>query len=107
MKPRPQKKVYKHANSKHCLLGNVTNLDFCSMFSDHKGFLQLEDPIASFKKHLHSKCHAEAVEAVLILPKTRKDVGEQLSRAHQAEKEQARDKLQLILSSVCFLAGKD
>ena len=40
----------------------------------------------------------------MILQKTTKDVGEQLSRAHQAEKEQARDMLQLILSSVRFLA---
>ena len=40
----------------------------------------------------------------MTLPKTTKDVGEQLSRAHRAEKEQARDMLRLILSSVRFLA---
>ena len=40
----------------------------------------------------------------MTLPKTTKDVGEQLSRVHRAEKEQARDMLQLILSSVRFLA---
>ena len=32
------------------------------------------------------------------------DVGEQLSRAHRAEKEQARDMLRLILTSVRFLS---
>ena len=40
----------------------------------------------------------------MTLPKTTKDVGEQLSRAHRLEKEQARDMLRLILSSVRFLA---
>ena len=40
----------------------------------------------------------------MVLLKTTKDVGEQLSRAHQVEKEQARDMLQVILSSVHFLA---
>ena len=40
----------------------------------------------------------------MVLPKITKDIGEQVSRAHQAEKEQARDMLQLILSSVRFLA---
>ena len=101
---------YKHANSKHCLLGNVTNLDFCLTFSERfqiiKGFCNWKDVIASFKKHLQSKCHVEVVEAVVILPKC-KDVGKQLSRAYQAEKEQARDMLQLILLRVHFLPGND
>ena len=57
-----------------------------------------------FKKHLQSKSHAEAVEAVVKLPKTTNNVGEQLSRAHRVDKEQARDMLLLILSSICFLA---
>ncbi len=38
------------------------------------------------------------------MPKTTKDVGEQLDRAHRVQKEQARDILRLILSSVRFLA---
>ena len=36
--------------------------------------------------------------------KTTKDVGEQLDRAHKAQKEKARDILKLIISSVRFLA---
>ena len=40
----------------------------------------------------------------MTLPKTTKDNGEQLSRAHRAEKKQARDMLLLILSHVRFLA---
>ena len=43
-------------------------------------------------------------QAVITLPKQTKDVGAQLSIAHKAEKEEARDMLQIILSSVRFLA---
>ena len=74
------------------------------MYTYHEGFLQLEDATVAFNKHLQSKSHNEAVEVAVTLPKTTKDVGEQLSRAHRADKEQARDMLRLILSSVCFLA---
>ena len=69
-----------------------------------KGLSNWKDTTVAFKKHLQSKSHIEAVEVVVTLPKTTKDVGEQLSRAHRAEKEQARDMLRLILSSVRFLA---
>ena len=69
-----------------------------------KGFSNWKDATIAFKKHVQSKCHAEAVKVVVTLPKTTKDVGEQLSRAHRMEKEQARDMLRLILSSVRFLA---
>ena len=51
-----------------------------------------------------SKFHNKAVEVAVTLSKTRKDVGEQLSRTHIAKKEQVRDMLRLILSSVWFLA---
>ena len=40
----------------------------------------------------------------MTLPKTTRDIGEQLSSAHRAEKEQARAMLYLILSSIRFLA---
>ena len=52
----------------------------------------------------YSKSHAEAVEVVATLPNSTKDVGEQLSRAHRAEKEYARDMLRLIKSSLRNLA---
>ena len=58
----------------------------------------------AFKKHDHSKAHHEAVEAVITLPKTTKDVGELLDRAHRAEKEQATSMLLHILSSIQYLA---
>ena len=40
----------------------------------------------------------------MTLPKTTKDVGEQLNEASKSEKEQARSMLRLILSSIRFLA---
>ncbi len=69
-----------------------------------EGFSNWKDATVSFKRHLQCKCHIEAVEAVVTLPKTTKDVGEQLSRAHRQEKEHARDMLHLIFTSVQFLA---
>ena len=67
-------------------------------------FCNWKDATVAFSKHLQSKSHIEAVEAVITLPKQTKDVGAQLSIAHKAEKEEARDMLQIILSSVRFLA---
>ena len=40
----------------------------------------------------------------MTLPRTTQDIGEQLSQVHRAEKEQARDTLLLIMSSIRFLA---
>ena len=40
----------------------------------------------------------------MTLPTTTQDIGEQLSRVHRAEKEQARDILLIIISSIRFLA---
>ena len=68
------------------------------------GFCNWKDATVAFSKHLQSKSDIEAVEAVITLPKQTKDVGAQLSVAHKAEKEEARDMLQIILSSVCFHA---
>ena len=67
-------------------------------------FCNWKDATVAFGKHLQSKSHIEAVEAIITLPKQTKDVGVQLSFAHKAEKEEARDTLQMILSSVRFLA---
>ena len=69
-----------------------------------KGYCNWKDATTAFKKHAQSGCHIEAVEAVVTLPKTTKDVGEQLNEASKSEKEQARSMLRLILSSIRFLA---
>lgn len=57
--------------------------------------------------HLQSKCHIKAIEAVAMLPRTTKDVGMQLSSAHSAEKEQARDMLKMIYPVWASLPGKN
>ena len=69
-----------------------------------KGFSNWKDATVAFRKHGQSKCHSEAVEVVVTLPKVTKDVGEQLSTAHRAKKEKATEMLQLILSSVRYLS---
>ena len=69
-----------------------------------KGFSNWKDATSSFKKHQASKAHGEAVQAVITLPKTTKNVGDLLSSAYTAQREQARDMLRIILSSVRFLA---
>ena len=50
-----------------------------------------------------SNTYCEAVEAVITLPQTTQDIGEQLSRAHQEEKRNAHEMLRVILSNVRFL----
>jgi len=57
-----------------------------------------------FKKHQESKTHREAVDAVITLPKTTGNVGELLNKTHKAEKENSRKILDIILSSVRYLA---
>ena len=46
---------------------------YCSIFRSQTNW---KDATVAFKKHLQSKAHCEAVEAVVTLPKTIKDVGE-------------------------------
>ena len=51
-----------------------------------------------------SDCHREAIEKVVTLPKVTKDVGEMLSKANTKEKEDDRECLLTILSTIRFLA---
>ena len=59
---------------------------------------------ALFQKHEQSACHREAVDVVLTLPATTKDIGEQLSQQHAKEKESNQKMLLKILSSIKYLA---
>ena len=56
------------------------------------------------KKHENSSCHREAVELLITLPATRRDVGEMLSTEHQREKQTNRGMLLKIISCVKYLA---
>ena len=48
--------------------------------------------------------HSEAVESVITLPRTTKDIGELMSSNHKRDNETAREMLQIILSTARFLA---
>ncbi len=74
-----------------------------TLFKVSTGYSNWKDATVAFKKHQESKTHREAVEAIVTLPKTTRDVGELLSDMHKKEKEIARDILSVILSTVRFL----
>ena len=79
---------------------NSANLD--KAFITH-GFCNWKDATVAFKKHDSSNCRREAIDKVITLPKTTKDIGETLSNKHAEEKEYNRDCLRKILSSLRFL----
>ena len=51
-----------------------------------KGFSNWKDTTMAFKKHESSACHHEAVDVLITIPVTTKDVGEQLSKQYSQEK---------------------
>ena len=55
------------------------------------------------KNNHNSKCHCGAVEVMVTLPVTTRDIGEQLSSQHAREKEQNWQMLLKIISCVRFL----
>ena len=69
-----------------------------------KGFTYWKEGPKAFKKHQGSDCHREAVDALVVLPQSTKDVGDLLSSEHQAEKARNRKMLLLILENIRFLA---
>ena len=70
----------------------------------HKGFTYWKEGPKSFKTHQGSDCHREAVDALVVLPRCTKDVGELQSAEHQAEKARNRKMLLLVLQNIRFLA---
>ena len=69
-----------------------------------KGFTYWKEGPKAFKKHQGSECHREAMEALVVLPRCTKDIGELQSAQHQAEKTQNRQMLLLVLQNLCLLA---
>ena len=69
-----------------------------------RGFTNWKDAILSFSKHETSECHKEAIDSMLVLPKTTRDIGEMLSAAHASEKKDNRQLLLKILQNLRFLA---
>ena len=67
-------------------LQNHGNVDVAFI---ERGFCNWKDDSGdkgAFSSHEHSNCHKKAVEVVITLPKTTKDVGEMLSSTHLKEK---------------------
>lgn len=71
-----------------------------------KGFSNWKDATISFRKHDSSGCHKEAVEKMITLPATTRDVAEMLYSLHSSEKAANRKCLLKILSNLRFLARK-
>ncbi|XP_065195791.1 zinc finger MYM-type protein 1-like [Sycon ciliatum] len=69
-----------------------------------KGFQNWKDATTSFRRHESSECHREAVERLLTVPATTKDVGELLSSKLAEDKRAARESFLKILSALRFLA---
>ena len=68
-----------------------------------RGFTGWKDAYCVFRKHEVSESHHNAVEAVVVLTLTTRDIGEALSERHRKEKAENRAMLLKIISSICFL----
>ena len=68
-----------------------------------KGFSNWKDAMEGFRRHEKSKCHADAVQVMVVLPRSTLDVGEALSSAHAREKEENRRVFLKILENIRFL----
>ena len=65
----------------HLILKNIkTSNAEPAVFS--KGFSNWRDATMAFNKHELSACHNEAVDVMITIPATTKDVGEQLSKQY-------------------------
>lgn len=68
------------------------------------GFCNWKDATHSFSNHERSLIHRKAVEVVITLPQTTRDVGDLFSMAHAAEKCTNRQCLTTIAQNIHFLA---
>ena len=68
-----------------------------------RGFSNWKDGTIAFRNHEKSASHREAVEVIVTLPATTRDIGEQLSQQHAAQKLKNRQALYQIISSIRFL----
>ena len=68
------------------------------------GYSNWKDVTVAFKKHQLSACHHKAVDVMITIPSTTKDIGEQLSQIHRQEKATNRRMFLKILSSIRYLA---
>ena len=69
-----------------------------------RGFQNWKDATVAFVAHEKSLCHKEAVEKVITLPTTTRDIAESLSSALAKQKEVNRECLLKIFRCIQFLA---
>lgn len=69
-----------------------------------KGFCNWKNATLLFQKHQQSATHKQAVEVMIVLPSTTKDVGELLVTQLAREKEHNRKMFLKIVSTIRFLS---
>ena len=74
------------------------------LFQTSSGFNNWKNATSLFQKHQQSDCHKEAVDVVITLPATTKDVGELLVKQLSNGSEYNRTMLLKIVSSIRYLA---
>ena len=67
------------------------------------GFSNWKKALTRFEKHQNTISHREAVQLVVTIPRTTKDVGEMLSVCHAEQKAENRQMVKIILSSIRYL----
>ena len=67
------------------------------------GFDNWKKALERFKKHQNTTSHRDAVDLVVKIPSTTKDVGEMLSTSLASQKAESRKMLLTILSSIRYL----
>ena len=69
-----------------------------------KGFSNWKDGTIGIKKHEVSGSHKGALQVMVVIPSTCRDVGDMLVKQHKQEKKDNRQCLLKIISNVQFLA---
>ena len=67
-----------------------------------KGFCNWKEAQGVFREHESSQCHREAVQRVITLPGTTRDIGETLNEAHADEKAENRRIIRKVFENIQF-----
>jgi hypothetical protein len=93
-------------DSVYCLVAELHGRPV-SKYKDDKfckfGFSNWKKAIAKFERHHNTKSHHEALDLVVKIPSTNKDVGNMLSSNLAAQKIENKKILRIILSNIRFL----
>ena len=75
-----------------------------SAFLSEAGFSNCKDATVGFANHEKSATHKHAMEVVVTLSQTHRDIGEMLSTSHASEKAVNRQCLMKVAENIRFLA---